>query len=305
MMMVLRLSSFLALALSIPAALPGQTLETRLRAAQSLYESGRTAEAADALSHLEADYPSNRRIAMLSAECSIELGRYSAAVQSLSAIAEPDAEALYLLALALIRGRQTAGGLDAIARLLEAEDSPEVRLMAASLEVDARDYDAALVNVARVIDRKPDLPEAHYWRARALFESGEIAGAEQAARREVTIAPDSFDANLLLGRILRARHKTADAFPFLERAAVLRPRSEFALVELAEAQIDNGGAAQAAIVLEEIARHGGASFGLHHALARAHRVLGRQEEADEAAHLHVEFLEKLRSRPGDKPAMAR
>jgi predicted Zn-dependent protease len=140
-----------------------------------------------------------------------------------------------------------------------------------------------------------------------LFESGEIAGAEQAARREVTIAPDSFDANLLLGRILRARHKAADAFPFLERAAALRPRSEFALVELAEAQIDNGGAARAAIVLEEIARHGGSSFGLHHALARAYRELGRQDKAarDEAARLHFEFFEKLRSRPGDTPATAR
>jgi|ERR1035441_1301406 predicted Zn-dependent protease len=293
-----------------------QEYQACLSQAITWYKSGRLADAAEALSHLHEQDANDIRVSTLLAEILIRIGRSHAAIEVLRGIVKPDdPDVLYLLALALIRDRQMVAGRDAIARLLEKEDSAEVRVMVASMEIDAGDYDAALANLAHAMERNPRLPEAHYWRARALFESGDATGAEQSAREELAISSDSFETNLLLGRILRARHKTSESLTCLERAVAIQPRSELARIQLAEVVIDAGHADRAILMLDEVQQHAGSSSALHQALARAYRELGQTSEAAreralaavsptaqasvdadvlDMQHLHDQLLEKLR-----------
>jgi tetratricopeptide (TPR) repeat protein len=182
-----------------------QTREETLNRARAYYKAGRIAEATDVLTTLHEQDPSDARISMLLAECAIRIEHYKPAIQALNSLASSgDPSVLYPLAFALIHDHQIAECRDVINRLLEKSDTPEVRLAVATLEIDARDYDAALANVTRALERNPRLPEAHYWRARVLFESGETTGAEADARSELAISPGNREAQLLLDRILRA-----------------------------------------------------------------------------------------------------
>lgn len=180
--------------------------EARFDRARAYYKAGRIAEATDELSVLHDQSPNDLQIAMLLAECSMQIGRYELAIRALNGLASSgNPSVLYPLALAFIRNRQIAEGRDVIDRLLEKNDTPEVRLAVTSLEIDIGDYDAALANVTRALERDPHLQEAHYWRARALFEAGEAMSAEAEARRELALAPNNRDAAELLDRILHAR----------------------------------------------------------------------------------------------------
>jgi predicted Zn-dependent protease len=300
----------MALRFGSAQAVPSErAVDPAVEQAIALYKQGRIPDAATALGALHERIPGDAHIAALLAECWIRLGRYGDAVSALKEISETgNSTALYLRALALTRDKRIEAGRETIDRLLKNEDTPEVRLMVAEIETDGGDFDAAIANVARVIRENPHLPEAHYWRARDLFAAGEALGAEQAVREELVTSPNSFEANLLMGRILRTCHRGAEALPFLRKAADSQPPSEAAFVELAEATTDTAHPEEALSLLDETARRGGSSAELHRALARAYAALGRESDTQrerqlaaqrddnaQAEELHEQLLAKLGS----------
>jgi predicted Zn-dependent protease len=89
-------------------------------------------------------------------------------------------------------------------------------------------YDEALSRIDRVIEKNPGNPTLLYERAMMLIDAGKIDRAADELRTVVTNAPEFYDANRVLGRILldRAgadRQKIEEALRYLQAAYKANP----------------------------------------------------------------------------------
>ncbi len=93
---------------------------------------------------------------------------------------------------------QASAAVDAI---LEQDDGhPEANFVKAKLELAARKPEAALVSLRKTVDRKPELAQAHFLMASALYLTGDRTGARAEAARALEIEPGFVEARGLLAR---------------------------------------------------------------------------------------------------------
>jgi tetratricopeptide (TPR) repeat protein len=104
-------------------------------------------------------------------------------------------------------------------------DSAEAQYLLGSAAFMAGDHPQAVERFARALQLDPNLPSLRSYYGRALLFTGDADGAEQALREALAGSPNDYEANYFLGSVLATRGRPAEARPFVERAAALRPQS--------------------------------------------------------------------------------
>jgi tetratricopeptide (TPR) repeat protein len=262
-------------------------LAIRFNLALAYYKAALFADAAPELEKFIAAAPSdspqlaNARLVL--ADCQVRLGEYKKVIQSLSPLAETDAEnrtLAYLLGSALIGDGQLDKGQAIIDRLFRHEDSAEAHLLMASILLLADDAQGALKEEQRAIELNPKLPAVQAWYGRVLMRLGDTEKAKVAFRNELASNANDFEANLYLGVLLRQDKQLDEALGHLQRAIQLRPREQYARYHLAAVYAAAGRPGDALPLLEGVLKEHGDFVEARVLLASVYYRLNRKEDGD-------------------------
>jgi protein O-GlcNAc transferase len=124
-----------------------------------------------------------------------------------------------------------------------------------------RQYAEALAECRALLSRE-ESPDALNALAYICFQTGDAAGAVDAAQRAVTLRPDRAELRLNLARVLAAAHRDDDAVLQLQEAARLNPAWPEPRRTLAELQLDSGSFCAAERTSEEAMKAFPADLGL-------------------------------------------
>src|SRR5262249_35133033 len=114
------------------------------------------------------------------------------------------------------------------------------------------DHRAALPELQKAVQTKPDLPTAHALLGRALMAVGRRDDAAAAFRDELARNPNDFDSNLYLGLMLKDSQKLDEAYEHLKRAARLRSQDTGVLYGLGALHLAAGRTDEARRLLETV-----------------------------------------------------
>ena len=172
-------------------------------------------------------------------------------------------DALRLYAKA--EAKHAAGRLDEAVLLLEqalqhdpAFATAQMRLadVLISLKRDAEGYDAWR-NAIRLLEQQQlTSRESLRVKGQYLEDIGDLAGAQKAYRTYALHYPNDYHANFFLGSVLHDLGRTAEAIPWLERAAQIRPELLAAPVHLATAYLERRQTEQAGAVIARLRQQG-------------------------------------------------
>ena len=207
------------------ALAPSETA-IRQNLALALYKAGDLGKAADEAARIVAARPGDEAATLLLAECRLRLGEHDEVVRLLQREDGRPPEgraAAYLLGTALLAADRVAeaqGILDGVLK----EDSAEAHVVLATLYVRDGACGKARPEIGKALEMNPRLPFVNYLHGKCLMadEVNDWKGAAEAFRHELEVNPSHFEANLLLGELLRQEARHAEALPYTEHAARLR-----------------------------------------------------------------------------------
>lgn len=159
-----------------------------------------------------------------------ELGDTAAAIRQLELLQDArtsDARVAYVSALLAIDKGDSKTALERFQDALKKDENlvgarQDLGLLYAKLER----WSDAVEAFSELEKRQPDSPEAKYFKALALYNSGKTAEAENAVRQVLRLDAGSADALTLLGIILAANDKGAgEAIETLTQAVALAPEN--------------------------------------------------------------------------------
>jgi tetratricopeptide (TPR) repeat protein len=253
----------------------------RLNLAIALSKAGRIPEATEEASRVTEEQPGNRGAVLLQADGLLRMGRHDEVVALLDPLAgravEDDAVA-YLLGMALMK----EGELDRAQRVIDQilrEETSQAHLLLATMSVAAGDCAQALDELDRARELGPPLPSQGFLRGQCLMEENDWAGAVQAFRDEVAVDPNHFEAQLLLGTLLREENRAEEALVHLERAEGLRAQHVSVDFGIGCALADLGRDAEAVGHLERVVEASPDHTKARVQLAGVYFRLGRAEDA--------------------------
>ncbi|HXK08954.1 MAG TPA: tetratricopeptide repeat protein [Vicinamibacteria bacterium] len=258
----------------------GTNVPIRRNLALAYYKAGRLEDAAREAEAVFQAQPGDASRLLL-ADCLFRLGQNARVVELLEPLAAPDRAASYLLGMALLAEGRTAEAQKAIDRVLR-DDSPEAHVLLATMYMKDKDCGRALPEVDRALRANARLPLVNFVTGQCLMadERSDWAGAMEAFRRELEIDPNHFESNLLLGSLLHEGARHAEALPYLEHAARLRPDDLRATFSLGAVEVALGRTEEALPLLEKVAAAAPDHLETQMQLAIAYHRLGRA--ADEA-----------------------
>jgi tetratricopeptide (TPR) repeat protein len=202
------------------------------------YKSGRMADAARIFAGLHAAYPGERDLTLLAADSFLQLGEPAKAVdlmRPLAASAPEDKAAAYLLGIALLKSGRPAEAQHVLDPILQDTGSAESNFALGLAMFMRQDYPAAVKAFARAAELNPALDRVYSYYGQALLFTGDATAAADAFRRQLSRDANDYDANLRLAEILASQGVFAEAEPLLRRAVLLRPDSQEARADLADA----------------------------------------------------------------------
>lgn len=285
-------------------AFDGARTAVRLNLAVALQKAGRIAEAVPELQAVVAAEPGRRNAVVLLAEAHARLGEYGRAAELLAPLFEqaPDDRAVaYLFGLSLIQARQADRGKLVLDRVLRDGASAETHLLLGAIKLTAGEYAAARDDLQRGAELNRSLPMVHGLLGRALMNVGEQQAAAAAFRRELAGNPNDFDANLLLGVLLRQDKLLGEAQTRFEKAASLRPRDVAAAYQLGAVRLERGDIEGARGMLEEVVALAPDFLEAHVSLSLAYYRLKRKADGDRHHAIVLELQKKQQEQqPGAK-----
>lgn len=261
-------------------------LAIRFNLGLACYKAALFAEAVPELEKFIAAAPNSPQLMnarLVLADAQVRLGEYKKVIQSLSPIAETDADnrtLAYLLGSALIGDGQLDKGQAIIDRLFRHEDSAEAHLLMASILLLADDAQGALKEAQRAIELNPKLAAVQAWYGRVLMRLGDTEKAKVAFRNELASNANDFEANLYLGVLLRQDKQLDEALTHLQRAIQLRPREQYARYHLAAVYAAAGKPKDALPLLEGVLKEHGDFVEARVLLASVYYRLNRKEDGD-------------------------
>lgn len=277
----------------------------RFNLALAYYKAAWFAEAATELERFVTALPSSPQTAnarLVLADCHVRLGEYKKVIQSLAPLADTDPEnrtLAYLLGSALIGDGQLNKGQEVIDRLFRHEDSAEAHLLMGSILLLADDAQGALKEAQRALELNPKLPALQAWYGRVLMRLGDTERAKVAFKTELATNANDFDANLYLGVLLRQDKQMEEALAYLQRAAQLRPREQYARYHLAAVYTSAGKPAQALPLLEGVLKEHADFVEARVLLASVYYRLNRKADGDrEKAIIQKSNAEQQAKQPG-------
>jgi len=229
------------------------------------------------------DTPQTANARLVLADCQVRLGEYKKVIESLSPLADVDANnrtLAYLLGSALIGDGQLDKGQAIIDRLFRHEDSAEAHLLMASILLLADQAQSALKEAQRALELNPKLPSVQAWYGRVLMRLGDTEKAKVAFKTELASNANDFDSNLYLGVLLRQDKQLDEARSYLQRAIQLRPREQYARYHLAAVYAAAGKPGDALPLLEGVLKEHGDFVEARVLLASVYYRLNRKEDGD-------------------------
>jgi tetratricopeptide (TPR) repeat protein len=261
--------------------LSGGNPAVRLNLAIALSKAGRILEAAEEARQVAEARPDNRRAVLLLADCHLRMGKNARVVDLLDPLAGravEDEAVAYLLGMALMREGELDRAQRVIDRILR-QDTPQSRLLLATMSAAAGDCSRALEELDRARDLDSPLPSEGFLRGQCLMEENDWSGAVEAFREEVAVDPNHFEAQLLLGTLLREENHAAEALGHLQRAARMRPDHVSVHFGLGCALADLGRDAEAMPHLEQVVEESPDHMKARVQLAGVYFRLGRTDDA--------------------------
>ena len=160
----------------------------------------------------------------------------------------------------------------------------------ARLAADEGRYEEAIERIGEVIRKDPDNAVLLYERAMMLVKAGRVDRAEAELREAVTLAPDFYDANRMLGRLLLdrssgSRAKIEEALPFLQAAFRKNPDDLSIGVAISQILGSLGRNEESAEILATMVERSPDQRALNFSYAQVLSKLGREDEA-------VKYLER-------------
>jgi len=246
------------------------------------YKSGRIAEAASEFAKSHAVSPDNLQTVLLLADCQLRMGENREVIKLLTPLEVEHTDELaiaYLLGTALLNEGQIAEGQKRVDRILSKGDSAEARFLLGNQMFAAKDFPAAVKQLASAIELNPSLPGLQSLYGQALLNTGDPDAAAEAFRKELTSDPNQFEANLYLAEILTARSQWKDAEPLVQHALRVRPDSLAAALDMAAVREGQGQLAQARQELEALEKKWPKSAVVHQRLSEVDGKLHLTGEA--------------------------
>jgi Flp pilus assembly protein TadD len=282
---------------------PGN-LPIRLNLALAYYKTAQISVAAQQLTKVVSQQPSNRQAVFLLADCDLQLGENKKVIELLAPLekSSPDDTALiYLLGTAYIRDKQPARGQVLVDRILRDGDSAEARLLLGTTKMNAQEFAEALVDLKKAVELNPQLPDVYSYYGLALLSTGDMAGAADAFRKELEFNPNDFVSNLQLGAVLKQDQRYDDARSSFERALRVRPGDPGARYQLATLDMIAGKLDQARAGLEQLTRETPQFVEAHVSLATVYYRLKRKADGDRERELVLKLnAQSQAAQPGAK-----
>jgi tetratricopeptide (TPR) repeat protein len=261
---------------------PGD-MHVQLNLALAYYKTGQIGIAATSLEKVHQAMPDQLQPTLLLADCWLALGKDKSVIELLTplAAARPDDLAVaYLLGTALVRDKQVERGQVVIDRILRNGDSAEARLLLGTTKLSARDYPAALIDLAKAVELNPKLPDVYAFYGQALLRTGDSAAAMEAFRKELAANPHDFTSNLQLAMLLKEDDKIDEALACLRHALEVRPADLGARFQLATIHVRQEKAEEARRELESIVKEAPNFKEAHVTLATVYYRLQRKSDGD-------------------------
>lgn len=211
-------------------------LRLRFNLGLAYYKSFQIAEAAAEFESLHAVQPADLNLALLLADCRLQLGEYQRAIDAISpleAAHQEDPALNYVLGMALIRSGHIEEGQVRVDRILRHGESAEGHFLLGSALFSSGNYPAALKELTSAAALNPGMPSLQSYLGQALLFTGDADAAVAAFRKELASNPNDYDSNFQLASILARRGQTGESRKLLERAVQVRPGSEEARAALA------------------------------------------------------------------------
>jgi tetratricopeptide (TPR) repeat protein len=253
----------------------------RQNLAIALSKAGRIPEAAEEARRVVEAQPDNRGALLLLADCYLRMGESAQVVALLDPLAghAVDDEAVaYLLGMALMKEGDLVRAERVIDGILR-RDTPQSHLLLATMSVAAGDCARAMEELDRAAELGPPLPTQGFLRGQCLMEENDWAGAVKAFRDEVAVDPNHFEAQLLLGTLLREENRPDEALAHLERAGRMRPDHVSVHYGLGSVLADLGRDAEALEHLERVVELSPDDMKARVQLAAVYFRLGRIDDA--------------------------
>ena len=209
----------------------------RFNLALAFYKSFQIPEAAALLETLHASQPDDLNLALLLADCRLQLGEFPRAVEVLGPLEAAHQDELavnYVLGMALIRSGKVQEGQIRVDRILRRGDSAEGHFLLGTALFEAGNYPGALSELTEAAERNGELASLQSYLGRALLFTGDADSAVGAFQKELAANPNDYDANFQLASILAQRGQAAESRKLLARAVEVRPGSTEARRALAE-----------------------------------------------------------------------
>jgi Flp pilus assembly protein TadD len=203
---------------------PDPRIRTNL--ALAYYKSADLPRAAEELAAVHAAQPQDLRVSLLLADCRLQMGEHDSVVRLLRPLEAEHGEdrtLQYLLAMAAVRGGNTAEASRRIDRLLQGGDSAEAQYLLGSASFMGKDYPKAVGHFAKALAQNPALPSLRSYYGQALLFTGDPEAAAAAFRAALEAAPNDYAAAYYLASILENRGQREQARPLAARALQLRP----------------------------------------------------------------------------------
>ena len=218
----------------------------RLNLALAYYKTSQLPKAVDTLLRVRQEQPENSQAVMLLADCYLRLGQNKDVISLLTPLQQansPDLGITYMLGTALIRDGQVSRGQLIIDPILKNGDSAEARLLMGTTKLMVNDFVGAVSDLRKAVELNPKLPDVYSYYGSALLSTGDPATAQQAFEKELALDPNSFEANLRMGVLLRQDEDNSAAMKHFDRALMVRPddigvRYQIAATQLAMGQVD-------------------------------------------------------------------
>ncbi len=246
------------------------------------YKSGRIAEATGEFAKSHDMSPDNLQTILLLADCQLRMGENQDVIKLLTPVEAEHGDELaiaYLLGTALLNEGQIAEGQKRVDRILSKGDSAEARFLLGNQMFAAKDFPAAVKQLASAIELNPGLPGLQSLYGQALLNTGDPDAAAEAFQKELASDPNQFEANLYLAQILTARSQWKDAEPLVRQALRVRPDSLAAALELATVCEGEGILGEARRQLERLERKWPKSAAVHQRLSEVDQKLHLTAEA--------------------------
>jgi tetratricopeptide (TPR) repeat protein len=261
---------------------PG-SLPVEMNLGLALYKTGQLGPASTIFEKVHRAAPEQAQPTLLLADCWLAMGKYKQVDTLLTPLFDrnpDDAAIAYMLGTALVRDAQSARGQTVIDRILRKGDSAEARLLMGVTKLNAHDYPAARIDLAKAVELNPNLPDVYAYYGLSLQAIGDPTGAAEAYRKALVANPNNFTANLELGVLLKNEQKLDEALDKLRRALQTRPDHLDARYHAAAIDMQQGRVDAARQQLERVVREAPTFTAAHVTLATAYYRLKRKADGD-------------------------